>query len=96
MASGLKILRLLRLLKLFRLYRIRRMIKVLHQKFPKSTFVVTSLELLLTMVLFAHWTSCLWFVVGYPNGWVTLQNIVTNGERVPNQRFYEWISSFYW
>ncbi|EKX54981.1 hypothetical protein GUITHDRAFT_99627 [Guillardia theta CCMP2712] len=72
------------------------MIKVLHQKFPKSTFVVTSLELLLTMVLFAHWTSCLWFVVGYPNGWVTLQNIVTDGERVPNQRFYEWISSFYW
>ena len=89
----------LRLLKLLRLHRLKRMIKALYRKFPSMELVITGLELLVTMTLVAHWFACVWYLVGYPDGWVRNEGIVTDDDpprHVENQEYYEWISSFYW
>jgi hypothetical protein len=92
----LKYLRLLRLIKLTRMYRLRRMIEGLHYKFPTSVFAITSVELMLTMFLAAHWLCCIWFRVGATdNGWVHSDNagLMLDGEPIlENQEVYEWVT----
>ena len=76
-SASLKYLRLLRLIKLTRLYRIRRLLEGLHYKFPSSVFAITSMQLILTMFLFAHWLCCIWYRVGSTpsmDGWVHSPN----------------------
>lgn len=91
-----KYLRLLRLIKLTRMYRLRRMIEGLHYKFPTSVFAITSIELMLTMFLAAHWLCCIWFRVGASeNGWVHSDNagLMLDGEPIlENQEVYEWVT----
>jgi hypothetical protein len=53
--SEMEFLRLLRLLKLLRLHRLLRVTERIHRKFPKGEYVVTACELLLCMMLMAHW-----------------------------------------
>jgi hypothetical protein len=50
-----------------------------------------------TMTLVAHWMACLWYVIGYPDGWVMSEGIVDEeGVHIHGQAYLEWISSFYW
>ena len=53
--SEMEFLRLLRLLKLLRLHRLLRVTERIHRKFPKGEYVVTACELLMCMMLMAHW-----------------------------------------
>ena len=50
--------RVLRLLKLIRLGRVRRMIAVLQYRLPKLVAFLTFFELLLMLLLVAHWCVC--------------------------------------
>ena len=58
--SEIRVLDSVRLLKLFRLYRIRRFMTTVVEKFPKSVWLMTAFELVFSMVICAHWMSCLW------------------------------------
>ena len=97
---ALKTLRLLRLIKLSRLYRLRRLIEGLHYKFPTSVFAITCVELVLTMFLAAHWLCCIWFRVGYHEGWVHSANaqlMDDDGNPMDDrQQVYEWVTALYW
>ena len=102
-SASLKYLRLLRLIKLTRLYRIRRLIEGLHYKFPSSVFAITSMQLILTMFLFAHWLCCIWYRVGSTpsmDGWVHSPNanlMDEHGEPLrQGQEYYEWVTALYW
>ncbi len=44
------------------------MIAALYRKYPKSELLITAVELVLTLCTVAHWMSCLWYTVGYPDG----------------------------
>jgi hypothetical protein len=47
------------------------MIQSLYRKYPKSEFIITAAELVLTMGTVAHWMCCLWYWMGgEPEGWV--------------------------
>ena len=95
-----KSLRLLRLIKLTRMYRLRRLIEGLYFRFPSSVFAIKCMELVLTMFLAAHWMCCLWFRVGYHDGWVHTANANLRDEdgkpKYEFQEVYEWLTSFYW
>jgi CRP-like cAMP-binding protein len=78
-------------------HRLSRMIKNLYRKYPSSQLLITGVELLMTMFIVAHWMACAWYVVGYPDGWVLSEGIIhEDGYHVPDQAYFEWISSFYW
>ena len=51
------------------------------------------------LFLAAHWMCCLYFWVGYPNGWVVKQDIVSvtgDGQDLITEWYYVWITCFYW
>jgi len=102
MPYAIKLVRMMRLLKLLRLYRIRRMVEHLHRKFPKSKYLVTILELLMIMIMIAHWMAAAWFKVGYPDGWVAVEGLSgPDAEKWeqddPNSFMFSlWITSLYW
>jgi hypothetical protein len=99
-----KFLRLFRLLKLLRLYRIRRVLENLHQRFPQSRYLVTSVELFMMMILISHWIACAWFRLGSsdPEGWVTVEGLTGpeaenfEGEYPDAFHFRQWITAIYW
>lgn len=99
--ASFKYLRLLRLIKLTRMYRLRRLIQGLHYKFPTSVFIITCMELVMTMFLAAHWLCCIWYRVGYDKeGWVHSSNAGLMDEfGLPlgkHQEIYEWVTALYW
>jgi hypothetical protein len=71
-ASGrqeLKALRLLRLIKLSRMHSLKRRIaNKMRNASQRVKVMITLAKLLLVLFLGAHWMSCLWFWVGFPNG----------------------------
>jgi hypothetical protein len=54
------------------------------------------MELLLTLVVAAHWMACVWFFTGYPHGWVSREFDKTPEMlEGPHFLWVQWISSFY-
>jgi hypothetical protein len=54
------------------------------------------MELLLTLVVAAHWMACVWFFTGYPDGWVSREFEKTEEMlEGPAYLWVQWISSFY-
>ena len=90
--NGLKALRLLRVIKIFRLSRLNR--RVSHMQRNNHTSVkiaITLIKLLMVLFLGAHWICCLWFFVGFPDGWIREQGLVDdNGEL--NESLYALVS----
>ena len=94
---GLKALRLLRLIKMLRLHRLNRRIAMLEQKHGSTFKVMIALtKLLVTLFLTAHWMGCVWFYVGFPNGWVVDQGLVDGSGNLVVDVYFAWITSFYW
>ena len=95
--KGLKSLRLIRLIKLTRLHRLNRRIKHLEANYGGSFRIfVASLKLLIILFMSAHWMCCLWFWVGFPNGWVENQDMVNDKGELTVDLYFAWITSFYW
>ena len=93
--SELKALRLFRLLKLLRMRRIRdRIIKLETRLAGHARDLLMVLQLFVFLFLSAQWLACLWFWVGYPDGWTVAEGI-THPERV-DDTYFAWVSSFYW
>ena len=103
-----KMLRCLRLIKLLRLYRFRRWVEALHVHFPHSVWLITGAELVLSVLVLAHWLCCLWFFVGFSYaGWLVPQGFMdedgnyigagTDSVEALDRGgwYFEWVSSFY-
>jgi len=48
------------------------------------------------LFLSAHWMCCLWFWVGFPEGWVVHQGMVDEAGHLTTSLYFAWITSFYW
>ena len=92
-------------IRLLRLYRIQRLIDAMRLHYPKSVYMINSVNLILCLFLVAHWMCCVWFNFGYnPDGWVASQGLVdvVDGpdgptvEPIPDNVTFEWLTSFYW
>ena len=106
-----KLLNLLRILKLVRLSRLSQIVQGLKERYPRSIFLVTFLQLFLTFFLSAHWMACIFFSVGYglaspdaedeysqlmfQKGWVVTFGLLNADATVPE--FTDpWITALYW
>jgi CRP-like cAMP-binding protein len=95
--NGLKALRLLRVIKIFRLSRLnRRVSHMLRNNHTSVKIAITLIKLLMVLFLGAHWICCLWFFVGFPDGWITEQGLVDDNGELNESLYFAWISSFYW
>ena len=98
MPRGVKALRLIRLIKLLSLTRLERRIKALEE-YHGGVFRVFVILVKLLVILFmsAHWMCCIWFFVGFPDGWVVHQDMVDEfSGLLSTSMFHAWITSFYW
>lgn len=95
--NEVKLLRLFRLFKLLRLRRLRRLLQAAYTQYPHSELFIASWQLVLTMVVGAHWMACIWYMIGKPDGWVMDEGLVDeNGELLEGLDSYAWVTSFYW
>ena len=95
--NGLKALRLLRIIKIFRLHRLNRRISHMQRNGAQwIRIVVTLIKLLMVLFLGAHWICCLWFFVGFPDGWIAEKGMVDENGELIEGLYFAWISSFYW
>jgi len=76
-----QLLRMARLVKLARLYRLVRMLQQLRVAYPAAGSIITVSQLLLTIVILAHWLGCLFYWAGYSEkGWPVLKGLASVGD----------------
>ncbi|EKX36405.1 hypothetical protein GUITHDRAFT_145771 [Guillardia theta CCMP2712] len=92
----LKALRLFRLLKLSGMNRLEARVLRLGGDYRSLRFIYPLIKLIVIIMVFAHWMCCLWFWVGFPDGWTVNQGIVAGSSKLPQEAYYEWITAFYW